>query len=84
MIDMSRKPINEMPLNGSHPTMINAVANLRVMIETDVKNFTKSVGREPNPFEETAFVEKAIKAVCGSLTPQEGHLFLAVVGARQS
>lgn len=81
---MTTQIVNEQPLSGSHPVIMNAVFNLRQMIETDIKKLTHSIGRKPNEREESAFVEKAIKAVCGTLTRAEGNFFLAVVGARQS
>ena len=69
-------------LDSQHPTITNAITNLRAMIEADVKILSHKIGRDLNERETNALVEKAVKAVCGTLTRAEGRVLLALMGAR--
>jgi len=82
MIDMNRQTPDEMPMDSNHPVITHAVVNLRAMIEADVKILTQKIGRDLNERENNALVEKAIKAVCGTLTRVEGRVLLTLMGAR--
>lgn len=81
---MNQPQPDEMPLDHKHPVILNAHTNLTSMIETDIQVLTHSICRQLNTFEKDAIINKAIKAVCSSMTPEQGRFFLISLGARPS
>ncbi len=57
---------------------------LEALIETDIKALEAAIARQVNDFEKNAIIEKAIKAVCSTMTRKEGRAFLRSMGAKQS
>jgi hypothetical protein len=72
-----------MTLHKNSQVIVIARANLEAMIETDANALRTAIARELNEFETNAIVEKAITAICSTMTREQGRFFLKSIGARQ-